>query len=103
MGDSKRSTNADKRTSASKEAASIAKSKAKLDATDNKKLRSLLDRLNMERQLKEFTTPQKTRGQKIANKIIEASGKGLLSTYSRILGDVSYKYASDYMKKKGLS
>ena len=57
----------------------------------------------MERQLRDFAKSDRTVGQKITSKIIEASGKGLLKTYERIMSDVSYKYATNYLKKKGLA
>ena len=92
----------DKTTSAIKTATALAKDKKRLEATADRDLQTLLTRLNMERQLKEFTQPQQTRGRRIANKIIEASGRGLLKSLTRIVDDVAYKHGTEYLVKKGL-
>lgn len=92
----------DKTTSAIKTATALAKDKKRLEATADRDLQTLLTRLNMERQLKEFTQPQQTRGRRIANKIIDASGRGLLKSLTRIVDNVAYKHGTEYLVKKGL-
>ena len=89
-------------TSATKTASAIAGSKKRLESTSDRDLQTLLTRLNMERQLREFTTPQQSRSKRITSKIIEASGKGLLKSLTRIVEDVSYKHGTEYLVKKGL-
>ena len=95
-------SSSDKTTSAIKTATALAKDKKRLEATADRDLQTLLTRLNMERQLKEFTQPQQTRGRRIATKIIEASGRGLLKSLTRIVDDVAYKHGTEYLVKKGL-
>lgn len=99
---SKPTAGSDTTTSAIKAATALAKDKKRLEATADRDLQTLLTRLNMERQLKEFTQPQQTRGRRIANKIIEASGRGLLKSLTRIVDDVAYKHGTEYLVKKGL-
>lgn len=92
----------DKKTTATKTAYEIARDKKRLESTSDRDLQTLLTRLNMERQLKDFTAPQQSRGRRIAGKIIEASGKGLLKSLTRIVDDVAYKHGTEFLAKKGL-
>ena len=89
-------------TTASKTASAIARDKKRLESTSDRDLQTLLTRLNMERQLRDFTTPQQSRGRQITSKIIEATGRGLLKSLTRIVDDVAYKHGSEYLVKKGL-
>ena len=89
-------------TSATKKAGEIARDKKRLESMAYRDLQTLLTRLNMERQLKEFTAPQQSRGKRIASKIIEASGRGLLKSLTRIVDDVAYKHGTEFLVRKGL-
>lgn len=99
---SSQKSSGDKTTSATKTAAAIAKDKNRLESTSDRDLQVLLTRLNMERQLREFTQPQQSRSRKIASKILEASGRGLLKSLTRIVDDVAYKQGTEFLIKKGL-
>lgn len=101
-GGSKKSSSSDRRTDAMKAATRLVSNKAVLNKAPDIALQKLLNRINMERQLREFTRPQQTIGQRITAKLLESSGKAALNAYEKTATKIASNYLEKMMKKRSL-